>query len=424
MTRTLGRLGPALEDRNFALFWVASLCMWTGTQMLEVAIGWQVYGLQHSALDLGWIGLAEFIPLCLLALPAGQLADRFPRRLIFGVSLVLGALVAAGLTIVTLADVRAVWVYIALAFGAGVGFAIGAPAMRALPPTLVPPDLLASAMVLRSIAAQVSAMAGPAIGGLVYGLSPAAVYGTTGALSVTAAALTLLMRTRDIDVARSAPPGIRSMLDGIVFMRHTPILLGAILLDLFAVLFGGAVALLPVYASSILHVGPTGLGVLRAAPAVGALAAAIGMTRWPIRHRAGRTLLIAVAAFGAATIVFGLSRSAPLSFVALAATGFADMYSMNIRSTTAALATPDELRGRVTAVEMVFIGASNQLGAFESGLAAFLLGATPAVVAGGALTIGLAVAWQRLFPALATVDRMEDVRPAYEPASPKALPAE
>ena len=413
MTRVLGRLGPALENRNFALLWVALLFMGLGTQMLEVAIGWQVYGLQHSALDLGWIGLAEFVPMVLLALPAGQLADRFPRRLVFGISLALSALVAAGLTLVTLADVRAVWVYIALAFGAGAAYALGSPAMRSLPPTLVEPELLSNAMVLRSIAMQFSAMAGPALGGLIFALSPAAVYGIAGGLSIVAALCTLLMRTRELEARAAArpAPGLRNVLDGIRFMRHTPILLGAILLDLFAVLFGGAVALLPVYAASILHIGPTGLGILRAAPALGALGAAVRLTRRPIIQRAGRTLLVAVAVFGAATIVFGLSRSAPLSFAALAVTGFADMYSMNIRSTTAALATPDALRGRVSAVETVFISASNQLGAFESGLAAFVLGATPAVVAGGAITIGLAVAWQRLFPALAKVDRMEDVQP-------------
>jgi hypothetical protein len=269
-------------------------------------------------------------------------------------------------------------------------------------------------MTLRAIAMQASQMIGPAIGGVVYAIGPAVVYGVAGVLSLLAALCTTLMRTRELDATAAArpAPGLRNVLDGIRFIRSTPILLGAISLDLFAVLFGGAVALLPVYASSILHIGPTGLGILRAAPAIGALASAIVLTRRPIGGHAGRTLLIAVAAFGAATIVFGLSRSAPLSFVALVATGYADMYSMNIRSTTAALATPDPLRGRVTAVEMVFISASNQLGAFESGLAAFLFGVTPAVVAGGAITIGLALAWQRLFPSLATVDRMEDVRPA------------
>ncbi|HWJ49563.1 MAG TPA: MFS transporter [Solirubrobacteraceae bacterium] len=211
------------------------------------------------------------------------------------------------------------------------------------------------------------------------------------------------------------------MLAGIRFVRHTQILLGAILLDLMAVLFGGAVALLPLFARSILHVGPTGLGVLRSAPAVGALLAAAVLTRRPLGGRAGRKLLVVVGAFGVSIVVFGLSHSFWLSLVALGVSGFVDMFSMNIRSTTVALATPDHLRGRVLAVEMVFISASNQLGAFESGLAAFLLGAVPAVVAGGAITIALAIGWGRLFPALAGVDRLQDVRPVEDEA--ESMPA-
>ncbi|MGH3394340.1 MAG: MFS transporter [Streptosporangiaceae bacterium] len=210
------------------------------------------------------------------------------------------------------------------------------------------------------------------------------------------------------------------MLEGLRFVRRTPILLGAILLDLLAVLFGGAVALLPVFARSILHVGPAGLGALRAAPAVGALAAALVITRWPIGRRAGRTLLTVVAVYGIAIIVFGLSRNFLLSAVALAVSGFADLFSMNIRTTIVALATPDRLRGRVAAVEMVFVSASNQLGAFESGLAAFLIGTVPAVIGGGVITVLIAVSWRRFFPGLARVDRFHDVVPAATPAAPAA----
>jgi hypothetical protein len=214
------------------------------------------------------------------------------------------------------------------------------------------------------------------------------------------------------------PPGLASVLEGLKFVRRTQILLGAILLDLLAVLFGGAVALLPVFARSILHVGPTGLGVLRAAPAVGALLGAVLLTRRPLVRRAGRTLLLVVGLYGGSMIVFGLSRSFPLSLVALGVSGFVDLFSMNIRSTTVALATPDRLRGRVAAVEMVFISASNQLGAFESGLAAFLVGTVPAVVGGGVITVAIAAGWGRLFPDLRRVDRLQDVRP--RPADPAA----
>jgi MFS family permease len=221
-------------------------------------------------------------------------------------------------------------------------------------------------------------------------------------------------------VADPEPPGLERVLEGLRFVRRTPILLGAILLDLLAVLFGGAVALLPVFARSILHVGPAGLGVLRAAPAVGALAAALVITRWPIGRRAGRTLLTVVAVYGIAIIVFGLSRIFLLSAVALAVSGFADLFNMNIRTTIVALATPDRLRGRVAAVEMVFVSASNQLGAFESGVAAFLVGTVPAVIGGGVITVLIAVSWRRFFPGLARVDRFRDVMPVAAAATPAA----
>jgi MFS family permease len=221
-----------------------------------------------------------------------------------------------------------------------------------------------------------------------------------------------ITRPERIAQADREPPGLQSLLGGIRFIRGAPIILGAITLDLFAVLFGGAVALLPLFAKSILHTGPFGLGVLRSAVAVGALIAGIRIARKPLGGRAGRTLLIVVGTFGVSMVVFGLSHWFWLSALALAVSGFADMISMNIRATTVALATPNDLRGRVNAVEGVFIGASNELGAFESGAAAALVGAVPAVVAGGALTILLALVWPRLFPALADVDRLDDVSPA------------
>jgi hypothetical protein len=244
-------------------------------------------------------------------------------------------------------------------------------------------------------------------------VQPELVYAVGALLLVAAAVVTLTVRQPDrvYLIGRRGRPTLESLLLGVRFIRSSPIILGAISLDLFAVLFGGAVALLPLYARSILHTGPFGLGVLRSATAVGALAAGIMLARKPLGGRAGRTLLLAVGIFGASMIVFGLSRWFPLSFAALAVSGFVDMLSMNIRSTTVALATPNDVRGRVNAVEGVFIGASNELGAFESGVAASLIGAVPAVVAGGAITIGLALVWGRFFPALAHVDRLEDIRP-------------
>jgi MFS family permease len=409
------RLGPALGERDFALLWLALLGMVLSTQMFEVAIGWQVYTNHRSALDLGLIGLAEFIPMFVLALPAGQLADRLPRRLVFCVSLLLSATVAGGLVALSIARVTAVLPFLALALGAGAASAVGTPAARALPPTLVPSALLESAMTLRSIAIQFGAVAGPAIGGLLYPLSAGLVYGVAAGMCLASAGCVIAIAhtpAADDAPATGAAPGLSSVLGGIRFVRHTQVLFGAILLDLLAVLFGGAVALLPLFARSILHVGPVGLGVLRSAPSVGALLAAALLTRRPLGGGAGRKLLVAVGVFGASMVVFGFSRSFVLSLAALAVSGFVDMFSMNIRSTTVALATPDRLRGRVLAVEMVFISASNQLGAFESGLAAFVLGAVPAVVAGGAVTVVIALCWSRLFPALAGVDRLRDLHPA------------
>jgi MFS family permease len=409
------RLGPALAERDFALLWLALLGMGMSLQMLEVAIGWQVYNLSHSALDLGWIGLAEFLPMFLLALPAGNLADHFPRRLVFAAGLAIGAAVGLGLALLSASGERNVLPFFALALGAGVSMAVGTPAARALPTTLVSKEVLPNAMTLRSMATQGAMVCGPALGGLLYPLSPSVVYATASGACVLAGGCVAAIRHREQrgeDDGEQEAPGIAKVLGGISFIGRTPILLGAILLDLMAVLFGGTVALLPLFARTVLHVGPAALGVLRSAPAVGALIGGVMLARRPLQGSAGRTLLIAVGAFGASIVVFGLSHNYLLSAVALAVSGLVDMFSMNIRSTTVALATPDRLRGRVLAVEMVFISASNQLGAFESGLAAFLLGAVPAVVAGGALTIVIAASWSRLFPSLAGVDRMEDLTPA------------
>jgi Transmembrane secretion effector len=388
--------------------------MGLASQMIVVAVGWQVYAIHRDPLDLGLVGLAEFLPLPLVALPAGQLADRLPRKLVFASSLLLDASIAALLLTVSLSGARELWPFLVLASAAGISSAIGSPAARALTPTIVPGEILASALALRSMAFQSAVVVGPAIGGVLFSVRPELVYATAIVLFGLGFACTAALHERGEAawaVGLPGEPALRSLLAGIRLVRHTPVLLGAISLDLFAVLFGGAVALLPLFARDVLHVGPTGLGILRSAPAVGALVAGALLARRPLRGNAGRTLLLVVAAFGASMVVFGLSHSFLLSFLALAVSGLVDMVSMNIRSVTVALATPDELRGRVTAVEMVFIGASNELGAFESGVAAALVGAVPAVVAGGIATMAIAALWARLFPALARVDRLEEVRP-------------
>ncbi len=402
-------LPPAIAERDFRLLWFGVLCSGLAANMVAVAVGWQVYAIHGSALDLGLIGLAEFVPLPLLALPAGQIADRLPRTSLLAVWIAAQALVAALLLVVTVHGARALWAFLALAFLTGATNSFGSPAARALLPELVPVELLESALALRSIAFQVATIAGPALGGLLFAAHAVSVYGAAVGLYLVAGACAVALPRRAA-ASLDERPGRESLLGGIRLIRETPVLLGAITLDLFAVLFGGAVALLPLYARSILHTGPTGLGLLRSMPAVGALAGAVILTRRPLGGRAGAKLLWVVGIFGVSMVVFGLSRSIWLSAAALAVSGFVDLFSMNIRSTIVTLATPNALRGRVNAVEWVFISASNELGAFESGVAAALLGATPAVVAGGAITIVLALVWPKVFPPLARVDRLEDVQ--------------
>jgi MFS family permease len=410
----LSRLGPALAERDFRLWWFAVVAMNLSLQMVDVAIGWQVYAQHHSTLDLGLIGLAEFIPMFVLVLPAGHVADSHPRRTVLALSILLGALVAVGLALLSGFHDASLAPYLLLALGAGVAMAFQSPAAVALAPTLVGPELMRSAMTLRTIAYRVASITGPALGGGLFAISASLTYGVAAVVCLAGSLCALAMRAGRVAAReqseRTSSVGLRTVLAGLYFVRHTPVLLGAMLLDLLGVLFGGAIALLPVYASSILHVGPTGLGVLRAAPALGALIAAAVITRRPLGTRIGPKLLVAVAAFGVSIVIFGLSHSYALSLAALAVSGFADLFNMNIRATISALATADVLRGRVAAVEMAFVSASNELGAFESGIAASLVGTVPAVVVGGALTILLALAWPAAFPALAGIDGLEDLR--------------
>ncbi len=399
--------------RGFALLWTALLANGFATQMMVVAIGWQVYSIRHRPLDLGLVGLAEFIPLPLLALPAGQLADRVSRRTVAAVAAGLQVGIAVVLLVITEVGPHSVWPFLGVGLLAGITSAIGTPAQRSLTPELVPSELLAGAIALRSVASQIGVVAGPAIGGLLFAIQPLAVYAVAGTMLVLAGAATL-----GLPRMPSRNGGERvdrdSLIAGIRFIRNTRVVLGAVLLDLVAVFFGDPIALAPVFAKTILDGGPVVLGLLRAAPAAGALTAGLLITRRPLQFPAGRTLLVVVATFGAATIVFGLSRSLPLSLAALAICGFVDMVSMNIRATTVTMLTPISLQGRVSAVEWVFISGSNELGAFESGVMASLLGATRAVVLGGALMIGFAASWPRFFPALSKLGRLEDLEP--EPA--------
>lgn len=387
----------------------------------SVSVGWQVYDLTHSPLALGLVGLVEFVPMFLLALPAGELADRFdPRRIIMLASL-LEALSSGLLLGFVLTRQTSVWPLYAviLLYGAARGFS--GPATRSLLPFLVPPQKLAQSLAWGSSITQLAIIAGPALGGFAYALGPAIAYGSALLASLASAVGMLFLGGRRLTPETAVLASrLARVREGIAFVRSRPVVLGAISLDLFAVLLGGAVSLLPIYARDILHVGPTGLGLLRSAPALGAALTALSLTRRPVERKVGQTMFTAVVVFGIGTIVFGISRNFGLSLAALAVTGAADQISVYIRSALVQFATPDAMRGRVSSVSTLFISASNELGGFESGVTAALLGTVPAVVLGGVGTLVVVAVWMRVFPPLRTVDRMRDVMPGEGGLSPAA----
>jgi MFS family permease len=397
----------AFRHRDFTLYWLSSLLAQVAAQMQMVAIGWQLYDLTRSPLDLGLVGLAEFLPAPLLVLLTGHVADRFERRNVVQLGYVLQMVCALLLLHLTVTGLSRAWPIFGLAFLVGVAKSFNAPANRAMLPNLVPVADLANAATWRSISIQGAFVGGPALGGLLYAVSPPAVYAVAALLLLLAIAIMLPMRRHTVS-APTEPAGWPSVLGGIFLIWRKPVLLGVISLDLFAVLFGGAVALLPIYARDILMVGPEGLGLLRSAPAVGAVVMALFLTRRPVTRRAGRIMFLVVGIFGLFTILFGLSTHFWLSLAALAMLGAADLISVVIRSTLVPLATPDNMRGRVNAVEMVFVGASNELGAFRAGVAAALIGTVPAVVSGGIATLIVVALWIRLFPELYRVERLDE----------------
>ena len=335
-------------------------------QMLAVAVGWQVYALTGRALDLGLVGLVQFLPSFFLVLVAGYVADHFDRRRVLQFCMLAEATAALGLAIASATGVIGETVIFMLIFIVGAARAFQMPTMQALLPALVPPQLLSRAIAANASAGQAAIIAGPALGGIIYVAGPATVYGVSTLLFVLTGLMIFLIRI-ERRPAPTSTPGLSSVLEGIRFIRRQPAVLGAISLDMFAVLLGGATALLPIYARDILHTGPWGLGLLRSSTAVGALGMALWLAHHPLRGRAGRTMFAAVAVFGAATVVFGLSQSFAVSLAALLVLGAADMISVVIRQSLVQLQTPDHMRGRVSAVNSLFIGTSNQLGEFESG---------------------------------------------------------
>jgi MFS family permease len=397
-------LSELFSHRAFVRFWLARLCGTTATQMLMVALAWHMYDITSSAWDLGLVGLFQFVPALLLTLPAGHVADHMHRGRIFACCLFAQALAAVILLAALYGHFTSRELILGLSVLLGMARAFQMPAQQALTPQLVPPNLLQRAVTISASAMQAAIIGGPALGGVLYTFGPAMVYACSGLLLLAGSALGLTVRYDHVPPQMAA--SWNSVLAGVRFVWQRKVILGATSLDLFAVLLGGATALLPIFARDLLQTGPIGLGLLRAAPAVGALTMSLVLVRWPLQRKVGHKLLLAVGLFGLATVVFGLSRSFTLSLVSLVLTGAADAVSVVMRSTLVQLETPNEMRGRVSAVNSIFIGASNQLGEFESGSVAALWGPVVSVVSGGIGTMLIAAAWFKLFPALAQRDKL------------------
>jgi MFS family permease len=393
-----------LRERTFLRFWLGRMCTVFAYQMLSVAVAWQVYALTGSALDLGLVGLAQFLPSIALLLVVGHVADRFDRRRVVQLCQWVEALALGVITLATVYGHVTEQMLFALVAVIGAARAFEFPSVQAMLPSTVPAHKLPRAVAVSSTAGQMGIVLGPALGGFLYAFGPVVVYALCATLFIAASVLLGGLRLRRPPAVREAAS--RSLFAGIAFIWQKPVLLGAISLDLLAVLLGGATALLPIYARDILLTGPWGLGLLRSAPAVGALTTAVWLARRPLQRRAGRTMFAGVACFGVATIVFGLSTFMPLSLAALVALGASDMLSVVVRQSLMQLNTPDAMRGRVAAVNAMFIGASNQLGEFESGVTASWWGARTSVIAGGLGTLVVVGLWMKLFPRLAAVDTL------------------
>lgn len=398
--------------RDFQLLLLGRFAGTLGMLVQSVAVGWHVYNITNSPIALGYVGLAQFLPIVMFTLTAGDVADRVDRRLIIALGGAVQAMSSLALIILTLKGVHDTrWFYAAL-FVFGVARAFAVPASRSFVPLLVSKQQIPRAIALSSSIFQTSAILGPSLGGLLYVFGPATTYVASAILFLTMSLCFSLIETKPVPVI--ADPGVSALarvMAGVSYIRQTPIVLGAVSLDLFAVLLGGAVALLPIFARDILHVGPEGLGVLRSAPAVGALLINFLIIARPPKRHTGLLMFGCIALFGLCVIVFGLSTNFWLSLCALAVMGGSDMVSIYVRSTLVPLATPVAMLGRVTAVEMLFVGASNELGEFESGVTAGWFGTVPAVIIGGLGTLSVVAIWMMLFPELRRVDRLEDVKP-------------
>jgi MFS family permease len=390
----------------FAFFFGANTLSRFSFQIGAVALGWQVYALTHSAFDLGLVGLVEFIPAALLTFAAGHAADHYPRQRVAQISMTIKGLIALLLAFGSFAGWLTITEIFAAAAVLGAANAFERPALQAILTGVTPTGMLQKGASITSGAQQVATICAPALGGLAYAVAPALPYTLMAAFLLVAGILSGAIRLERQIIVKE-PPTLAALFAGVRFVRDSPSILGTISLDLFAVLLGGATALLPIYASDILHTGPWGLGILRATPAVGALLMTALLAKHAITRRAGMRMFQAVIIFGLATMVFAMSRNMWLSLLALGVMGAADTVSVIIRLALVQLGTPDAMRGRVGAVNFLFINASNQLGGFESGVTAALLGTVPAVLLGGIGTVAVALLWMKLFPTLRNVERLE-----------------
>jgi MFS family permease len=393
-----------IQQTPFVLFWLARLASSMGTQMLALVIGWQVYQLTNSALDLGLVGLIQFVPAVVLTLLIGHAADRYDRRAIIRAAQSVSGLAALIITVALFTHSLSRNLLFAAVFLIGCARAFEVPTSSALVPALVPAPLIARAVAAWTSANQTAVICGPALGGLIYAASPIAVSVICVIFFSIAITLVTLIQTTGTPARRDAP-SLASVLAGFDYIRTQRRLLGVITLDLFVVLLGGVTALLPVYARDILAVGPIGLGLLRSAPAVGALLTAIVLSRHPVERHIGRTMFAVVAIYGLSTIVFAVSTSFPLSLAALAVLGASDAVSIVIRFSLVQIETPDAMRGRVSAINYLFVGSSNTLGEFESGAVAAWLGAVGSALIGGIGSLVIAAAWMIMFPSLRRLDR-------------------
>jgi MFS family permease len=399
-----------LRHRPFVLFWLSRLFLTFGYHMMIVAVGWQLYSLTGDPFDLGLVGLVQFIPAMLLFLVVGQIVDRYDRRFVLVACQIIEGIAAAALLTAALTGTTSRELILGVAFILGIARAFEVTVMQIMVPNLVPLPLVPRAVAASASANQAATITGPAIGGFLYVAGPGAVYGASLSLFLIAVALTLMITLERTAPARE-PMTLATFFAGFAFIRRSPAILGVISLDLFAVLLGGVTALLPVFARDVFEAGPWALGLLRAAPGIGALIMALALTRWPIEGNAGKIMFAAVAAFGGSTIVFALADNFIIALIALAVLGASDMVSVVIRMTLVQLGTPDAVRGRVTAVNGLFIGASNQLGEFRAGAMGSLIGAVPAVLVGGIGTLVITLLWIKLFPALWHANKLEGDRP-------------